>query len=389
MSQKDYCDRIVELAKQIQNERNGYNLFKDTLDPSKPTTANSYFLINKAQGDWAEDLVQLAINKKVPGLEAVDYGRSGSKIAGEEGFDEFFNTYVDELENLGKCPDIIVFDKSELSEGEKEKVEDKKNYGREEVKNEAMRGKAGLEVRSSLFKAKRYRKSAEESRENSRKELDEALSKVREINEKLISHTLEDRSRWESFMEKVEEYATAEPEQSLHTFRITSKIRNPLKRNLGEEEKDKFLNNVELIREEKRNIRKSRGSLSITPKMEDLSVIMTWIQNHDVPHYYVQVFFDEAYIISFEKILELLNTPELEGESYRVEQNEKNQMKHTIHIDVEEAEKLISDIPTPRHYSELLETKNGRQIPYVKFETPPEDLEESTLDSEKIKALFN
>lgn len=51
---------------------------------------------------------------------------------------------------------------------------------------------------------------------------------------------------------------------------------------------------------------RQRDTLSITPKVEDLQVVYRWIQKYNVPHFYVQVFFDRIYGISFEEILDLL-----------------------------------------------------------------------------------
>jgi type II restriction enzyme len=45
-----------------------------------PTMANSEFLTNKEQGDWAERIVQSAINENDLGLLAVQHGRSNRWI---------------------------------------------------------------------------------------------------------------------------------------------------------------------------------------------------------------------------------------------------------------------------------------------------------------------
>ena len=51
-------------------------------------------------------------------------------------------------------------------------------------------------------------------------------------------------------------------------------------------------------------------------------------KKYNVPHYYVQVFFDKAYGISFKKILQLISNPDLEGKDYFVESDIKNQNKN-------------------------------------------------------------
>ena len=77
-----------------------------------PTMANSEFLTNKEQGDWAEKLVQTAINENELGLLAVQYGRSESLAAGDEGFEEFYASYQAELNEVGKRPDILIFERA-------------------------------------------------------------------------------------------------------------------------------------------------------------------------------------------------------------------------------------------------------------------------------------
>jgi hypothetical protein len=74
-----------------------------------PTQAFSEFLTNREQGDWAENLVKMAFNKHIEGTVAVQYGRSDDIVAGEEGFETFYTAYQDELECVGKRPDLLLF----------------------------------------------------------------------------------------------------------------------------------------------------------------------------------------------------------------------------------------------------------------------------------------
>ena len=55
-----------------------------------PTMANSAFLTNKEQGDWAEQIVLNAINSNSEEYVAVQYGRRDDIAAGDPGFAEFF-----------------------------------------------------------------------------------------------------------------------------------------------------------------------------------------------------------------------------------------------------------------------------------------------------------
>ena len=51
---------------------------------------------------------------------------------------------------------------------------------------------------------------------------------------------------------------------------------------------------------------------------------------YNVPHFYVQVFFDKVYGISFEYILSLLSNSNLEDDKFFVEQDIKNQNKFKV-----------------------------------------------------------
>ena len=45
---------------------------------------------------------------------AVRYRKSDDLVAGEIGFDEFYNEFQDELDTIGKRPDLLVFRKSDF-----------------------------------------------------------------------------------------------------------------------------------------------------------------------------------------------------------------------------------------------------------------------------------
>ncbi len=112
----------------------------------RPTMANSQFLIHKEQGDWAEQIVHKAINENSDEYFAVKYGRSGAMAAGEEGFDRFYDRYQDELNTIGKKPDLLIFRSSDFPGGE---VEIENN---EHIESAV----AALEIRSSSFLIERY-----------------------------------------------------------------------------------------------------------------------------------------------------------------------------------------------------------------------------------------
>ena len=111
-----------------------------------PTMANSEFLTNKEQGDWAEKIVFQAINEYSNDYFAVKYGRSESMAAGDDGFSDFYMEYQSELNAIGKRPDILIFKVSDFPMREMDIEND------EHIKSAV----AALEVRSSSFLADKY-----------------------------------------------------------------------------------------------------------------------------------------------------------------------------------------------------------------------------------------
>lgn len=100
---KNICSDLVDFSKPRDNVR-------------KPTQASSNFITNKEQGDWAENLVFQAINNSNIGYVAVKYGKSDDIVAGEEGFDKFYEEFQQELDTIGKRPDILIFKKSDFNQ---------------------------------------------------------------------------------------------------------------------------------------------------------------------------------------------------------------------------------------------------------------------------------
>ena len=126
-----------------------------------------------------------------------------------------------------------------------------------------------------------------------------------------------------------------------------------------------------------------RDCLSITPKVEDIKIVYKWIESFNVPHYYFQVFFDKIYGISFEKILELISTPEQEGEVYFIESDVKNQNKTTIKIRSNSGALIASKVDEPNHESKRKELNRGRLLFYVTFKGGT-----AYLDIENLKNIL-
>ena len=111
-----------------------------------------------------------------------------------------------------------------------------------------------------------------------------------------------------------------------------------------------------------------RDYLSITPKLEDIALVNRWIQNFSVPHYYLQVFFDKAFVIPFREILELTSNPDNEDTAFSVERDVKNQGKTTIKVNVQVGREILRRIDMPEHQSAMKELDRGRLLFYVTFQ---------------------
>jgi len=242
MSNKEYVKRINKLADQISVDIIDLNQKRKRGNP--PTVAFSDFITHSQQGNWAEGIVQDAINSSFSEKTAVNYGKSDDIVAGDPGFKEFYENYQDELDTIGKRPDILVFNdndyKSELGQ-------DISELSLDELSKIVPNAIAGFEVRSSSYLAKKFKP------------------------------------------------------------------------------------------------KKYKPTLSFTPKTEDLKVILRWINTYEVPHYFIQVFFDCAYLIPFEKILRILKDSRLETSGRKKKKvrgyNNKNELLFMV--------LAISDIIVP------------------------------------------
>lgn len=310
------------------------------LKPRIPTTVSSEFITNREQGDWAEQLVNSSINRTSDKYIAVKYGRSENLSAGEDGFKEFYTNYIDELNKIGKKPDLLIFRKEDYSIGD-------------ELNDEKVRSAiAAIEVRSSSFLVNKY-----ESFMTSR--INTALEEI-EKNRNLILSNDELRNLLMNKNQIIFNYilnSTIDSFQSLN-FRTPSWSSSPNLKLLSSYLKE-IKDNIKIIQK--------RDYLSITPKLEDIALVNRWIQHYNVPHYYLQVFFDKAYMISFMDILNISSDSEKEGVEFSIEQDIKNQGKTTIKINIHFANLIIDEITMPNHFSQMKELDRGRLIFYVKF----------------------
>ncbi len=341
----NYFDEINDLISKVN---------KDIIDFSKertrrtvPTQVSSEFLTNKEQGDWAEKTFIDGINKNSKKYIAVKYGRDDDIIAGEDGFKEFYKEYQDELDIVGKRPDVLIFERKDYPYKEVN-INDKPL---EELDKIVPLAKCGIEVRSSAFLIDKY-----EDYMNHRNS--KAIEKVM-ASKKVILENYSDLLI--SKNKKLFDTISLISEENLHCISFTT----PSWKKTPE-----IIEMTKLLKELNNSLRliKSRTFLSITPKVEDLKVVYNWIKRYNVPHYYVQMFFDKSYGISFKKILELLTNPYLEGKEYFIESDVKNQNKTTIKIHANKEANIFEKIDLPKHYSDMKELGRGRVLFYVKFE---------------------
>jgi len=153
---KTYSEQIWEIAKRIPTTILDVTQARER--GRRPTRGSSEFLSNREQGDWAEEIVKTALSKCLIDHNVVKYGKTDDIMAGDAGFEDFYNRYQDELDNIGKRPDLLIF-KIGVTEKDDISLED---YSAHEqlVPNALM----GWEVRSSTFLVNKYTPSASATR---------------------------------------------------------------------------------------------------------------------------------------------------------------------------------------------------------------------------------
>jgi type II restriction enzyme len=358
-----YFEEIKEITKLIPATIVDFSQPRDRTSP--PTQASSNFITNKEQGDWAEDLIYRAINEASKKYVAVRYGKSDDLIAGDLGFDEFYNEFQDELDTIGKRPDLLVFKKSDF---DIDLGYDISNINHSHITNYVRKAIAGLEIRSSAFLIDKYEC---EMQERSKAHLESALI----IKDKIINE-------FSDVFEHPKKKPYLEILKSINRETINAiNFRRP------------SWNSTERLQEltiffkdlkDHILINQKRDYLSITPKVEDIKVVYKWTETFNVPHYYFQVFFDKSYGISFKDILSLLTEPEKEGEHYEISKDIKNQNKTTIKINTRNTNQIAYKILEPEHKSVRREMGRGRLLFYVSFEKGT-----AFLDIDSLKVLLN
>ena len=305
-----------------------------------PTMASSQFLTNKEQGEWAEEIALSAINGHSMPFRAIRAGRTDSVSADDPGFPEFYVAYLKELNRIGKRPDLLVFREAHAPRELETPTAD-------EIKCAA----AAIEVRSSSFLAGKYSAFMKDRASRAEREIGR-LQGI--LLQSPYSSLLKTKAPG---IHKILENATEE------TFREIRFRR----RNWSSSEQLRELTRLLKELKEQLKVLQKRDYLSITPKLEDIVLVNRWIQHYGVPHYYLQVFFDKAYLISFEDILKTVSDSANEGDTFQVEQDVKNQHKTTLKIDVQLGKEVLGKIDMPNHQSKLRELERGRLLYYVAF----------------------
>lgn len=341
-----YCNRIRELTKIVPTTLIDFELPRDRA--RTPTQASSNFITNKEQGDWAENLIFKAINETSKNFVAVKYGKSDDLVAGEEDFDSFYQEFQNELDTIGKRPDLLIFKKEDF---DADLGFDISKISHHIVTEYVKKAIAGIEVRSSAFLIDKYEEAMQVRTE---KFTQEAL----QIRDFLLAEFQEELNHptRQAYVEILQNI-TAKT-LSITSFRVPSWSST---KKLSE-----LKNQLRKLKDAIKEIQK-RDYLSITPKVEDVKVVYKWIETFNVPHFYFQVFFDKVYGISFEQILSIISDSNNEGVIFSVEADAKNQNKTTIKINSKSGIPIASKVDEPNHESVRKEMDRGRLLFYVTF----------------------
>lgn len=341
-----YLDKITELTKQVPTTLVDFSIPRD---PARtPTQASSNFITNKEQGDWAEGLIIKAINEGSKHFVAIKYGKSDNLVAGENGFDNFYQEFQNELDTIGKRPDLLIFKKDDF---DSKLGYDISKIPHRQITEYIKKAVAGIEVRSSAFLIDHYEAAMQQRTIKYTQIALIAKNKILTEFRDILEHPT--RKKYLPVLESITEETL-----SATDFKVP-----------GWSSTDRLIQLNDLFKELKNAIKEiqKRDYLSITPKVEDVKVVYKWIESFNIPHFYFQVFFDKVYGISFEQILTIISNPDNEGVIFSVEQDTKNQNKTTIKINSKSGTQIAYKIDEPEHKSVRKEMERGRLLFYVTF----------------------
>lgn len=105
----------------------------------------------------------------------------------------------------------------------------------------------------------------------------------------------------------------------------------------------------------------ARETPSFTVKVEDLIIVYRWLERHDVPQSYCQVFFDSVFAINFLDIFAIIGS----GSGFTIETPKKSQEKATIMISITHGLQVGRATAIPTFAAEHRVTELGRHDAYV------------------------
>lgn len=341
-----YFQKITELTKDVPIELVDFSTERD--HARTPTQASSNFITNKEQGDWAENLIFRAINETAKNFIVVKYGKSDDLVAGEEGFDSFYQEFQNELDTIGKRPDLLIFKREDFIA---DLGYDISHIPHQDITEYVKKAIAGIEVRSSAFLIDKY----EEAMQARTEKFTQLAINRKKLILSQFQEELNHPSR-QAYIDILQGITTKT--LSVTDFRVPSWS--------STERLSKLKEHFRILKDAIKEIQK-RDYLSITPKVEDLKVVYKWTEMFNVPHFYFQVFFDKVYGISFEQIIKIISDSNNEGIVFSVETDAKNQNKTTIKINSKSGTLIASKVEEPAHESLRKEMDRGRLLFYVTF----------------------
>ena len=121
--------------------------------------------------------------------------------------------------------------------------------------------------------------------------------------------------------------------------------------------------------------RKAGGdALSITIKEEERNIFKSWSEQWNLPIIFVQVFFDEVYVMSFKRMQERIDSaknrmdaPHADDEYYRDKQSAEKDYHH-LYTGLKDQSFRCGDVTFPgESKGQVRWLEDGSVIPYIKF----------------------
>jgi type II restriction enzyme len=287
-----HFEKIRKLTKEIPAELVDFSQARDLA--RTPTQASSNFITNKEQGDWTENLISRAINETSKNFVAVKYGKSDDLIAGEEGFDTFYQEFQNELDEIGKRPDLLIFKKSDFNTN---LGYDISHIPHDQITEYVKKAVAGIEVRSSAFLIDRYEEAmqikTEKFTEIALKTKDKILAEYQDV----LSHS--SRENYIDLLNGI----------TAKTLNVTD-LKVP-----GWRSSERLIQLNDLFKQLKSAIKEiqKRDYLSITPKVEDIKVVHKWIETFMFRTFIFKYFSTKFMEFLLNKFCKLFQIPTMTG----------------------------------------------------------------------------